>query len=106
MPPSVKMKTHKGIKKRFKVTATGKVTHKKCGSSHLNSHKRGKKIRQLRKKQVLQNGADSQRLRRALQQREVNRPGRIRADDVKAIPAEPTTTPAPAAAEAPAAPTA
>ena len=31
-----KMKTHKGIKKRFKVSATGKVSHKRCGSSHLN----------------------------------------------------------------------
>jgi large subunit ribosomal protein L35 len=53
--PSVKLKTHKGIKKRFKVTANGKVTHKKCGSSHLNSHKSGKQIRRLRKKQVIQN---------------------------------------------------
>ena len=31
-----KLKTHKGMKKRFKVSATGKVTHKRCGSSHLN----------------------------------------------------------------------
>ena len=31
-----KLKTHKGIKKRFKVSATGKVSHKRCGSSHLN----------------------------------------------------------------------
>jgi large subunit ribosomal protein L35 len=53
--PSVKLKTHKGVKKRFKVTANGKVTHKKCGSSHLNSHKSGKQIRRLRKKQVIQN---------------------------------------------------
>ena len=39
-----KMKTHKGMKKRFKVSATGKVSHKRCGSSHLNSHKSGKRI--------------------------------------------------------------
>ena len=31
-----KLKTHKGMKKRFKVSATGKVSHKRCGSSHLN----------------------------------------------------------------------
>ena len=38
-----KLKTHKGMKKRFKVSANGKVTHKRCGSSHLNSHKSGKR---------------------------------------------------------------
>lgn len=65
-----KMKTHKGIKKRFKVSATGKVSHKRCGSSHLNSHKSGKKIRRLRKKSILKVGADAHRLRRALRTRE------------------------------------
>ena len=65
--PSIKMKTHKGVKKRFKVTANGKVTHKRCGSSHLNSHKSGKKIRRLRKKSVVKIGAEAQRFRRAIQ---------------------------------------
>lgn len=64
--PSQKLKTHKGVKKRFKVTATGKVMHKPCGSSHLNSHKSGKKIRRLRRKRVLNNEAVSARLRLAL----------------------------------------
>jgi large subunit ribosomal protein L35 len=71
--PSIKMKTHKGVKKRFKVTATGKVIHKRCGSSHLNSHKSGKQIRRLRKKAVIKVGAEAQRLRRAVQKREVIR---------------------------------
>ena len=48
--PSIKKKTHKGTKKRFTVSATGKVSHKRCGSSHLNSHKSGKRKRQLRGK--------------------------------------------------------
>jgi large subunit ribosomal protein L35 len=65
-----KMKTHKGIKKRFKVTATGKVIHKRCGSSHLNSHKSGKQIRRLRKKAVVQVQAEARRLRHALRTRE------------------------------------
>jgi len=69
--PSIKMKTHKGLKKRFKVSATGKVMHKPCGSSHLNSHKSGKQIRRLRRKKALKIGADAQRIRRALQKREV-----------------------------------
>src|SRR6185437_12568873 len=68
-----KLKTHKGIKKRFKVSANGKVTHKRCGSSHLNSHKSGKQIRRLRKKSVIKVGAEAQRLRRAVQRREVIR---------------------------------
>lgn len=69
--PSVKAKTHKGIKKRFKVTATGKVTHKRCGSSHLNSHKSGSKIRKLRRKSVIgAESAISAKLRRATLRRE------------------------------------
>ena len=48
-----KLKTHKGMKKRFKVSATGKVSHKKCGSSHLMSHKSGRQVRRLRKKVFL-----------------------------------------------------
>ena len=60
-----KLKTHKGIKKRFKVSATGKVSHKRCGSSHLKSHKSGKQIRRLRKKSVLKVEAKAHRMRRA-----------------------------------------
>jgi large subunit ribosomal protein L35 len=64
--PSIKMKTHKGVKKRFKVSATGKVSHKPCGSSHLNSHKSGKKIRRLRRRKFLKGPAVEARLRAAL----------------------------------------
>jgi large subunit ribosomal protein L35 len=68
--PSIKMKTHKGLKKRFKVSANGKVLHKPCGSSHLNSHKSGKKIRRLRRAKVLKPTGDAHRIRRALRERE------------------------------------
>jgi large subunit ribosomal protein L35 len=68
--PSIKMKTHKGTKKRFKVSATGKVSHKRCGSSHLNSHKSGSQIRKLRKKSVIKIGAEARRLRHATHTRE------------------------------------
>ncbi len=68
--PSRKMKTHKGAKKRFKVSANGKVTHKKCGSSHLMSHKSGKQVRRLRRKKVLKVEAEAHRLRRALRKNE------------------------------------
>ena len=43
-----KMKTHKGSKKRFRVTATGKLKRKQSGKRHLNSHKTGKRKRHLR----------------------------------------------------------
>jgi len=43
-----KMKTHKGSKKRFRVTATGKLKRKQSGKRHLNSHKAGKRKRHLR----------------------------------------------------------
>lgn len=44
-----KMKTHKGVKKRFKVSAGGKVRHRKTGTGHLLSGKSGKRRRRLRK---------------------------------------------------------
>jgi len=61
-----KLKTHKGMKKRFKVSANGKVQHKRCGSSHLNSHKSGKRVRRLRKPTSLSVAAETRRVRSAL----------------------------------------
>ena len=49
-----KQKTHKSTKKRFRLTATGKVKHRKCGTSHLAISKPAKKIRQLRGTRVLE----------------------------------------------------
>lgn len=43
-----KQKTHKGMKKRFKLTATGKAKHRNARRGHLLSHKTGKLKRQLR----------------------------------------------------------
>ena len=43
-----KMKTHKGSKKRFRVTATGKLKRRQSGKRHLNSSKTGKRKRHLR----------------------------------------------------------
>src|SRR3954471_4158999 len=68
--PSIKMKSHKGTKKRFKVSANGKVSHKRCGSSHLNSHKSGSQIRKLRKKSIVKIGPEARRLRHAMRTRE------------------------------------
>jgi large subunit ribosomal protein L35 len=43
-----KMKTHKGSKKRFRVTAKGKLKRHQACKKHLLSHKTGKRKRQLR----------------------------------------------------------
>jgi large subunit ribosomal protein L35 len=43
-----KMKTHKSIRKRFRVTANGKLKRRQAGKKHLLSHKTGKRKRQLR----------------------------------------------------------
>jgi large subunit ribosomal protein L35 len=43
-----KQKTHKGAKKRFKVSATGKLLRRQAGKRHLNSHKSGQRKQGLR----------------------------------------------------------
>jgi len=47
-----KQKTHKGSKKRFRVTANGKLKRSQAGKKHLNSHKTGQRKRHLRAKVV------------------------------------------------------
>ena len=42
-----KQKTHKGLSKRVKVTATGKIKRKRCGASHLMNSKNAKRRRRL-----------------------------------------------------------
>jgi len=42
-----KQKTHKGLAKRVKVTANGKVKHRHAGSGHLMSSKNAKRRRRL-----------------------------------------------------------
>lgn len=44
-----KQKTHKGTKKRFRVTATGKVMHRHSGTSHLATKLSKKRRRNLRR---------------------------------------------------------
>jgi len=43
-----KQKTHKGTKRRFRLTATGKVKHRQSGTSHLASRMTQKRKRKLR----------------------------------------------------------
>lgn len=43
------MKTKKSARKRFKITATGKVMYRKSGRRHLLGHKSSKRKRKLGK---------------------------------------------------------
>jgi large subunit ribosomal protein L35 len=48
-----KQKTHKGTKKRFRLTASGKIKHRSAGTSHLAARKNQKRIRKLRGTETL-----------------------------------------------------
>jgi large subunit ribosomal protein L35 len=48
-----KMKTHKGTKKRFRLTAKGKAKHRPAGTSHLASRMSQKRKRKLRGSHVV-----------------------------------------------------
>ena len=43
-----KQKTHKGTKKRFRLTASGKAKHRQSGTSHLATRLTKKRRRNLR----------------------------------------------------------
>ncbi|MFZ0034849.1 MAG: bL35 family ribosomal protein [Sedimentisphaerales bacterium] len=42
-----KQKTHKGLSKRVKITATGKISRRRCGGGHLMSSKNAKRRRRI-----------------------------------------------------------
>jgi len=60
-----KLKTHKGIAKRVRVTRNGKVLASRPGRRHLMSGKPSKRRRQLRRKQVMA-PAQARRMKRLL----------------------------------------
>jgi large subunit ribosomal protein L35 len=49
-----KMKTHRGSKKRFRVTASGLLRRHQAGKRHLLSHKSGSRKRHLRSSVIKQ----------------------------------------------------
>ena len=60
-----KMKTHSGAKKRFKVTGSGQLKHKRAGKGHLNEHKSSTRTRRLKDEVTLASG-DEARIKRML----------------------------------------
>lgn len=57
-----KLKTHRGLAKRIKYTATGKVLRRKAGKTHKLEGKSGKRRRQLSKPTVAYK-ADARRIK-------------------------------------------
>ena len=47
--PKLKLKTHRGARKRFKVTATGKIIRGQSGKRHFTGTKRAGRMRKLKK---------------------------------------------------------
>jgi len=60
-----KMKTHKGTKKRFRLTGKGKAKHRNAGTSHLQARMSSKRKRNLRGTGVVDETA-AKAIRRAL----------------------------------------
>jgi large subunit ribosomal protein L35 len=62
-----KMKTHKGAKKRFKITGSGKVRRYKAYKSHILTKKTSKRKRRLRQAGVISTNGETKVLKRLLQ---------------------------------------
>ena len=60
-----KMKTRRSVKKRIKLTGSGKVKHKKMGLRHILTKKASKRKRKLRALEVI-GGKDAKRLKSML----------------------------------------
>jgi large subunit ribosomal protein L35 len=60
-----KMKTHSGARKRFQVTATGKVMRRRANRNHLLEHKPTRRTRRLARPQEVA-PADVRRIKKLL----------------------------------------
>jgi len=61
-----KLKTKKGVAKRFKLTKKGKIHYAPGGKSHLSSSKKQKRLRRLRRHVTLDNKSERKYLKRML----------------------------------------
>jgi large subunit ribosomal protein L35 len=62
-----KMKSHKGARKRFKLTGTGKVKRGRAFKSHILTKKTSKRKRRLRRSAIIATRGETKRLKRLLQ---------------------------------------
>jgi len=61
-----KLKTHKGVAKRFKLTKKGKVKYTPCGKSHLLTGKEPERLRKLRRPTCVESKKDTKYIKRML----------------------------------------
>jgi len=61
-----KLKTKKGVAKRFRISKKGKIKYTTGGKSHLNSSKKTARVRSLRKSKTVDKATDVQFLKRML----------------------------------------
>ena len=62
-----KMKTHKGAKKRFTLTASGKVRRLKAFKSHILTKKTSKRKRRLRRATTIATPGEAKNIKRLIQ---------------------------------------
>ena len=62
-----KMKSHRGAKKRFKITGTGKVKRMKAFKSHILTKKTSKRKRRLRQSAIITTPGEAKNIKRLLQ---------------------------------------
>ena len=62
-----KMKTHKGAKKRFSLTGTGKVRRMRAHKSHILTKKTSKRKRRLRQPSLVATNGEIRNIKRLLQ---------------------------------------
>ena len=62
-----KMKTHKGAKKRFSITASGKVRRMRAFKSHILTKKTSKRKRRLRQSTTIGTSGEAKNIKRLLQ---------------------------------------
>lgn len=62
-----KMKSHRGAKKRFTVTASGKVRRLRAFKSHILTKKTSKRKRRLRQAAIVTTNGEAKNLKRLIQ---------------------------------------
>ena len=62
-----KMKSHRGARKRFSITGSGKVKRSKAFKSHILTKKTSKRKRNLRRATTIATNGEAKNLKRLLQ---------------------------------------
>ena len=62
-----KMKSHKGARKRFKITGSGEVKRGRAFKSHILTKKTSKRKRRLRRSALIATRGEVKRIKRLLQ---------------------------------------